>query len=343
MTELSVFIPKELAVTPETLISEQQLPLIPADRLRGIIHPDRLPFLVARQEDIEHAIALHEDAIDPHPQYAKDSDLATHASDQTLHLHDGAIANAQVAANAAIDWSKIDKTGAAAADVGATSALHALDQSIHLPATGISNNQVAANAAIAWSKISKVGATAADIGAASSTHTHSGLAIESATAPSNPATGQRWRDTNDLLVWFWSGQYWLSEQIFIASNAQQTFSTSNQIIFLLASANYNFFFLDWRIGGAFIAPQNASAYWFFNVQRLVPGTSGAVTIISGSLAFSDITITSGNWIGSKGESLNLHQDLSSLSIGYYRFGASLVGSAGNSVINFQMNYRLAKR
>lgn len=119
MTELSIHIPKELVVTPETLISEQQLPLIPADRLRGIIHPDRLPFLVARQEDVEQAIALHEDSIDPHPQYAKDSDLATHASDPTLHLHDGAIANAQVAANAAIAWTKLSKVGANAGDVGA--------------------------------------------------------------------------------------------------------------------------------------------------------------------------------------------------------------------------------
>lgn len=70
------------------------------------------------------AVTAHEQATDPHAQYATDSDLASHTSNSAIHVPAGGISNNQIAAGAAIDWSKINKSGAAASDVGAATSSH---------------------------------------------------------------------------------------------------------------------------------------------------------------------------------------------------------------------------
>lgn len=120
MTELSIHIPRELAITADSIIEEQQIPLIAADRIgRGIIHPDRLPPSIPTLTQVYEAVLQHEGKTDPHPQYATDSEFTSHASDSTIHLPAGGISNSQIAPGAAIDWAKISKSGATAADVGA--------------------------------------------------------------------------------------------------------------------------------------------------------------------------------------------------------------------------------
>lgn len=125
------------------------------------------------------------------------------ASDGTA-LSYGQVGDAQVSPTAAIAWSKLDKTGATAADVGAAAVAHthALDGDTVtgvLPlargGTGLASAGAAGQvlttsgtaagwgavtdahvdpaAAIAWSKVSKDGATAADVGAAAAAHGHS--------------------------------------------------------------------------------------------------------------------------------------------------------------------------
>lgn len=112
-------------------------------------------------------------------------------------LADGGITNVKISPTAAISWSKIDKTGAAASDVGAVPTGRALTAGVALSgggdltadrtlnvnidnstvavngtnqlsvkAGGINNNEIGAAAAIAWTKISKTGAVASDVGAA---------------------------------------------------------------------------------------------------------------------------------------------------------------------------------
>ena len=125
MTELSIHIPRELAITADSIIEEQQIPLIAADRIgRGLIHPDRLPPSIPTLTQIYEAVLEHEGKTDPHPQYATDSDLTNHASDSTLHIPAGGISNNQIAAGAAIDWAKISKVGAVPGDIGAATSSH---------------------------------------------------------------------------------------------------------------------------------------------------------------------------------------------------------------------------
>lgn len=132
----------------------------------------------------EDLIAEHEQKLDPHAQYANDSELIAHTTNTSVHIPAGGLTNAQIATNAAIDWSKINTDGAAAEDVGATSILHGADSSMHIPVGGISNNQIAPGAAIDWAKISKSGATAADVGAQASNSRLSEIGSLFAAAPS---------------------------------------------------------------------------------------------------------------------------------------------------------------
>jgi hypothetical protein len=131
MTELSVHIPRELAITAESIIEEQQIPLLPAERIgRGTIHPDRIPPSIPTLTQVHEAIIEHEGESDPHPQYAKDTDLSEHTSDQAAHIPSGGITNTLVATDAAIEWSKISKVGAVPSDIGAMPALGTIDQQI---------------------------------------------------------------------------------------------------------------------------------------------------------------------------------------------------------------------
>lgn len=130
-----------------------------------------------------------------------DSTIGLNGSNNLI-VKDSAITNAKVSATAAIAWSKIDKTGAAASDVGAapttrtltagtglggggdlsadrtfninydnsTIGVNGTDQ-IFVKDGGITNTQVSATAAIAWSKIDKTGAAASDVGAVPTSRT----------------------------------------------------------------------------------------------------------------------------------------------------------------------------
>lgn len=73
---------------------------------------------------IDGAISTHLAAGNPHPNYASVIELATHSADSTLHLPSGGITNTQIATGAAIAWSKVSKSGALPADVGAAAATH---------------------------------------------------------------------------------------------------------------------------------------------------------------------------------------------------------------------------
>lgn len=78
MTELSVYLPREIAITTENAISEAAIPLLPADKIAtGILHPDRIPTLpISKVAGLSaDSVSDHLNALDPHPQYAKDTDL----------------------------------------------------------------------------------------------------------------------------------------------------------------------------------------------------------------------------------------------------------------------------
>ena len=78
MTEFSVYLPREISISAEQTVTEAGIPLLPADKIAtGILHPDRIPTLpiskvVGLSSD---SVTEHLEALDPHPQYAKDTDL----------------------------------------------------------------------------------------------------------------------------------------------------------------------------------------------------------------------------------------------------------------------------
>lgn len=305
MTELSVHIPRELAVTAESVISEQQLPLIPADRLRGTIHPDRLPFLAARITDVDNAIEMHEGAIDPHVQYAKDADLAAHASDQELHLHEGAIGNAEVAATAAIAWSKISKAGAVAADVGAMPALGTIDQ---------------------------------QAGSSKPTLRTTGAALQ---------IGDRWLDTSERSWYFWNGNYWLSEQIFLISLGWTGSSVATGVGMLAFNPAANLWLIDWRFSALLNGPNDSTNYWTARLERYSEDDaeySGSVSLSSGwDTRNTGVLISGQERARIFAETFNSHLDVQSLNERLLRVAVYKTGNAGllkNWAVN--LRYRLVK-
>lgn len=53
MSELAVYIPSEIAITPQDLVDEAAIPLLPANKIaRGTLHPDRIPLSIARTADV---------------------------------------------------------------------------------------------------------------------------------------------------------------------------------------------------------------------------------------------------------------------------------------------------
>lgn len=80
MTEFSVYLPREIAISAEQTISEASIPLLPADKIAtGILHPDRIPTLpISKVVGLSaDSVSEHIEALDPHTQYAKDTDLMT--------------------------------------------------------------------------------------------------------------------------------------------------------------------------------------------------------------------------------------------------------------------------
>jgi hypothetical protein len=79
---------------------------------------------------IDGAMTAHLNALDPHPQYTTAAELAAHATGTGAggHLPGDGITNAHVSSAAAIAWSKIDKSGATAAQVGAAASNHTHSQ-----------------------------------------------------------------------------------------------------------------------------------------------------------------------------------------------------------------------
>lgn len=85
------------------------------------------------------------------------------------------VADAQVAAAAAIAWTKISKTGSSLADLTTRSAADLSSGILPLARlSGITNTEIDAAAAIGWSKISKAGSSLADLATRSASDLTSG-------------------------------------------------------------------------------------------------------------------------------------------------------------------------
>lgn len=97
------------------------------------IQDSDIPSTIARDSEVSSAVATHASGTGVHPiasvtglQTALDakadsSTLTTHTASTGLsaHIPSGGITNSHVATDAAIDWSKISKSGASASDIGA--------------------------------------------------------------------------------------------------------------------------------------------------------------------------------------------------------------------------------
>lgn len=310
MTEIIIPLTDRIEIDPDRQIKEAHLPVVPAEKISGVLRPaqipllpaskiggaltlDQLPFGMVQTADLNSAIQLHKQEIDPHPQYAKDADLAAHASDQELHLHEGAIGNAEVATDAAIDWGKISKSGAVAADVGA----------------------------------------------AASAHTHTSLVVESATAPLNPVLRQRWRDTTDNLVWWWDNQYWRSEQIFPVRTSVTAFSATVGNGFLPAPKKYNLYYLYLTVSATTVGTLDGTNNWSIDIRR--EGDTTVAWVSEASIVFN-AGVANDNLNTSI--DLNLHRDVAATGMRHLRVAAVRAGAAPNlNNPSVELFYQLVKR
>lgn len=125
--ELEIITPTPIVLESGEEISSAEIPNLPAEKITsGTLNPARLPESVVLDDELEAAITVHQQASDPHPQYATDSDLAAHATGTGVggHLPGAGITNSHVAPGAAIAWDKLNKTGAVPGDVGAAASAH---------------------------------------------------------------------------------------------------------------------------------------------------------------------------------------------------------------------------
>lgn len=79
MTELAVYFPREIGIIAEQTISDATLPLLPANKIVGTLHPDRIPPLpVGKIEGLSSdSVSAHLNTPDPHTQYAKETDFSS--------------------------------------------------------------------------------------------------------------------------------------------------------------------------------------------------------------------------------------------------------------------------
>jgi hypothetical protein len=207
----------------------------------------------------------------------------------------------------------------------------------HLPGDGLSNDDIAPDAAINWGKISKVGAVPADVGAAASSHSHTEFLYEGTTPPASPAVGKRWRDTSDLMHWYWNGTYWLTEQVFSFYTIINTLSSGYSPGGFPVATGYNVWLESFDFAYSIVAGTvDATNKWTVNVVRETASASVAESTI-------ETTYGSGGTKESIRNLIGVHRDISALSLKYFRMNVVKTGVPPNLThTGMHLRYRLVK-
>lgn len=88
MTELNVWLPSEISVSPESLVNEAQIPLLPASKIgSGVLHPNRLPHIPA--DRIEGQLA--DEQLPNNAVLQEELLLALDGKADTAHTHPGLV------------------------------------------------------------------------------------------------------------------------------------------------------------------------------------------------------------------------------------------------------------
>lgn len=208
----------------------------------------------------------------------------------------------------------------------------------HLPGNGLTNDDIAEGAAIEWAKISKVGANPADVGAATSSHTHAEFLYEGSSPPSSPTVGKRWLDTGDRMVWFWSGTYWLSEQVFNLNSATTVTVTTNLTPLMPKPVSYNVFLKSFRVGLIYAANNHSGTdYISISVRRY--SSTRVATAIGSVLNSQSATSMNAVW---QSQTIDQHLDLTALDVLALGFQAVVTGTPGSTGVFANLAYHLAK-
>lgn len=170
------------------------------------------------------------------------------------------------------------------------------------------------------------------------------ITIESETPPINPNFNQYWVEITGggLFVreWFWNGTYWLSKQTFTAtSNFLSVTGGGVTGITVVENQNQNLFLINHTFRCKVVTTNNTTNYWTGGLRRtaynnietnLVEATFSTMN----SLPDSRIEVFS---------SINMHLDVATLFINYFRYGISKIGAPGTLTIAPALNYRLARK
>lgn len=150
-------------------------------------------------------------------------------------------------------------------------------------------------------------------------------------------TGDRWLSTSDRMWFYWSGSYWLSEEVYrhiyntTSTGATQQFPGGVDI-----DSNFNYWVRETRLSGRFQATQDASNYWTFRLLRDTTTTT--------DIAISTQALTSvGAGAKNLAYSVNTHLDTTALGLVTFRNDLLRTGSPGaiNAPV-LAIYYQLAK-
>src|SRR3990167_8748667 len=118
-----------------------------------------------------------------------------------------------------------------------------------------------------------------------------------ANAPSSPAIGDLWYETDTNILWFWDGTYWLSEELFTSSiygNQQSITVTSSWTGFTfpggVGGTQYNVYLVDMFASPYVATTSDATNYWDVKIDFLATDAS---SITSKTIDTKTITANNG--------------------------------------------------
>ena len=165
-----------------------------------------------------------------------------------------------------------------------------------------------------------------------------------ANAPSSPAIGDLWYETDTNILWFWDGTYWLSEELFTSSiygNQQSITVTSSWTGFTfpggVGGTQYNVYLVDMFASPYVATTSDATNYWDVKIDFLATDAS---SITSKTIDTKTITANNGKkFLEPINYFMNMSDSPSSLL--YVITSATKVNSPGALYGNAGFTYRLA--
>lgn len=158
--------------------------------------------------------------------------------------------------------------------------------------------------------------------------------------PTNPNANDTWDEETSggvwVRTWFWSGQYWLSNQEFWKDNSIVSLGATS-ILYYDLPVDANVLVNSFKVSILLGATNTTANYWTFALSR-VTGVSTSVAI---GAAISTAAVSPNQWYTAT-ISPAAHINIASSGSKAFRVDATRVGTPSNIAGGIEISYRLAR-